>query len=264
MSRFLTQVETKPNLLPPRIVIYGRGGIGKTTFAASIPGVVFLPAEEGEGVLHYARLPKPESFDDALAMIEELRTSDHSYRALAIDTLDHLEPLVWRKTVEVANASSKKQMESIEDFGYGKGYVHADEHWRDLFAGLDALRRERKMTCVLLAHAEVKTVEDPTLGSFERVQTKLHKRANALAHEWADIVGFAEIEKSARTDSEGKREVRLAIATGRRLLHLEDRGGFDAKNRYALPPCIDLSWDTLRSELVKSIEAAKPANGEAA
>jgi hypothetical protein len=197
-------------------------------------------------------------------MIEELRTSDHSYRALAIDTLDHLEPLVWRKTVEVANASSKKQMESIEDFGYGKGYVHADEHWRDLFAGLDALRRERKMTCVLLAHAEVKTVEDPTLGSFERVQTKLHKRANALAHEWADIVGFAEIEKSARTDSEGKREVRLAIATGRRLLHLEDRGGFDAKNRYALPPCIDLSWDTLRSELVKSIEAAKPANGEAA
>lgn len=265
---FLSQVETKPTLRPPRIVAYSKHGVGKTTFAAGVPGVVFMPAEEGEGVLTYARLPRPESYEDVVNQIAELLTTDHSYKALAIDTMDHVEPLVWKKVCE-DKSEGRKQYDSIEDFGFGKGYLHADSYWARILRGLDALRREKGMTTIVLAHAEIKTAEDPVLGSYERFQTKLHKRANALLHEWADIVGYAELERSVRTDDEGKREVRVATATGRRLLHIEDRGGFDAKNRYGLPSPVDFTWAALRGELAKAMapakaDGAKPAGEEAA
>jgi hypothetical protein len=260
---FLSQIETKPTLRPPRIVIYSKHGVGKTTFAAGIPGVVFIPAEEGEGVLAYARLPRPESYEDVVNQIAELLTTDHQFKALTIDTMDHIEPLVWAK-VCAEKTEGRKQYDSIEDFGYGKGYTHADPYWAKILRGLDALRRERGMTTVVLAHAEVKTAEDPVLGSYERFQTKLHKRANALLHEWADIVGYAELERSVRTNDDGKREVRVATTTGRRILHLEDRGGFDAKNRYGIPSPIELSWTALRGELTKAMKGAKPETTKAA
>lgn len=257
----LDQIDSKPPNRPPRIVIFSKGGVGKTTFAASVPGVVVCPAEEGEGILEYPKLPRPMSFADVVNGINELRQAKHAYKAYALDTVDKIEPLVWEE-VCTRQSSSRNTYRSIEDFGYGKGYIYADPLWAEILRGLDGLRRERGMTTIVLAHSDSKTVEDPILGAYEQIQTKLHKRANALLHEWADIVGYAEIERSVRTDDEGKRDVRVATTTGRRILHLEDRGGFAAKNRYRLPSPLPLEWKTLRAEIQKVMKPPKSA-GEA-
>lgn len=254
----ISEIEAKPTLRPPRIVVYAKGGVGKTTFAASVPGVLVLPAEEGEGILQYPKLPRPENYEDVINGIAELLQDKHDFKAYCIDTMDHIEPLVWDKVCRDKSAESKsREYRHIEDFGWAKGYTHSDPYWARILKGMDALRGQRKMTTIVLAHTETRTLEDPIHGAYDHIQTKLHKRANALLHEWADVVGYAEIERSVKTDDTGKREMRIATTTGRRVLHLEDRGGFFAKNRYALPSPIEFSYEALRDAIVQAFTDEK-------
>jgi hypothetical protein len=250
----LQAIETKPTIDPPRIVLHGGGGVGKTTFAAGIPGVVFIPAEEGAGTLEFARFPRPTSYEDILNNIAALLQEDHEYKACAIDTVDHVEPLIWEAVCR-DRSTSNRTYDHIEDFGYAKGYTYADVYWTCILRSLDALRREKRMVTILLAHTESKTLEDPVHGAYDKWVTKVHKRANALIHEWADIVGFAEIERTPQV-KEGKRDVKTVKTTGRRVLCLEDSGGFIAKNRYGLPPRIELDYSALRAEIAKSFGVA--------
>jgi len=255
----LSEVTLKAEIRPPRLVIYGKSKVGKTTFAAGIPGVVLLPAEEGEGILDVPRLPRPESYEDVLRTIAALIDEEHDYKALCIDTIDSVELLLWQAVCR-DQSTDKRTYTSVEDFGYGKGYVYADPYWTRLLKGLDLLRAKRRMVTVLIAHADTKTVNDPVHGAYDVIQTNLHKRANALLHAWADVIGYAEIERHVVTKgdkSKGQRETDVARTTGRRILNLEDAGGFIGGNRYGLPPKIDLSWPALRAEIGKSIAAKK-------
>jgi hypothetical protein len=253
----LARVQAKPSLKPPRIVIHGKGGVGKTTFGASTRRPVVLPLEDGLGTLEIPVLPKPIAYSDVMQVLEELLKLDHEYGTLVIDTIDHFEPLVWAEVCQ-KHSEGRKKYESVEDFGYGKGYIYADPLWTEFFRGLDALRRERNMMIVVLCHNETKTVDDPHIGPYDRITPKLHKRANALLHEWADIVGYLDIEKSV-TEKEGSkgRKVVTATTTGRRMLYLEDRGGFVAKNRYSLPAQIQIPevepFSALRNEIAKRL-----------
>jgi len=256
MGTYLSQVTDKPAIKPPRIAIHGKGGVGKTTFAASIPGVLFLPLEDGLGKLQVAHLPQPETYVEVMNAIAELANEKHDYRALAIDTIDHFEPMVWAAVCE-KRSEGAKQFESIEDFGYQKGYIYADQLWIKFFEALDALRA-KGMTTIVLCHNETKTVEDPMVGPYDRMSPKLHKRANALLYEWSDICGYLDVEKAAfkRKGARG-REMDTARVLGGRILYLEDMGGFVAKNRYTLPASIkvpkDNSYQSLRVELMNAL-----------
>src|SRR5688572_21053761 len=115
---------------PQRIVLYGTEGIGKSTFAADAPSPIFIPSEAGTEHLDVARFPLVESWRDVLDALDELR-GEHTYRTVAIDTLDGLEPLVWSHTCATKLASNKR-VEHIEDYGFAKGYIYALDVWRQL------------------------------------------------------------------------------------------------------------------------------------
>jgi hypothetical protein len=196
--------------------------------------------------------------------IAELANDKHTFKALGIDTIDKIEPLVWQHTCTEKSGNSRTY-ENIEDFGYGKGYLFADPYWIAFFQALDTLRRERKMTIVVLCHNERRTVEDPLIGPHDRIHPKLHKRANALLYEWADVVGFLEIEKVA-SDKQGQRDrkTRTALSTGQRVLNLEDRGSFTAKNRYGLLAQIAIPQENPYKPLRDAIATALDKKKEAA
>ena len=258
----LSRVQNETKIEPPRIVIHGAGGVGKTTFAASMHKPIFLPCEDGMGILQVAKFPRPSDYAEVADAIEDLLKADHEYRSFVIDTVDYLEPLIWAETCR-AHSSGKNKYEHIEDFGYGKGYLYAVPYWTEFLQGLDALRRERAMTVCVLCHNTVTEIKDPNVGPYHKIEPKIEKRANALLYEWSDICGYLETERVAvdTGNAQAKKTIRTAAVTGRRVLHLEDQGSFRAKNRYGLPPEIEIPlenpFEALRSEVLKRIQPAK-------
>jgi hypothetical protein len=127
-----------------------------------------------------------------------------------LDSLDWTEPLVWAHTAFMG------AKENIEDFGYGKGFKLADEHWRTLLDGLNALRANG-MAVILIAHAAVKRFNAPDTDPYDRYQLKLHERAAGLVQEWADVVGFVHLETNTVTKDAGfNQKTTRGVTTGRR------------------------------------------------
>lgn len=236
---------------PPRIIVYGESGAGKTTFGACAPAPVFLQTEDGLGNLDATAFPLATSFEDAMAALQSLYTEPHDFKTLVVDSLDWLEPLVWQQVC------TQHKVASIEALPYGKGYVEALSIWRQFFDGITALRDARNMTIVMTAHSQVVRVEDPTLPAYDRHGLKLHKRAAALAEEFADVILFAAVQTNTVTEDAGFNGKRVrATSTGERIMHTVGQPAFLAKSRFSMPAVLPLTWEAFA-------QAMKPATTEA-
>lgn len=244
MAISLQSLRRSSTIKPPRIVIYGVHGVGKTTFAAGAPDPVFIWTEEGQGVLDVTGFPLARTFSEVMEALAALYTEDHEFKTLVVDSLDWLEPLIWQQTC------LDNGWRSIEDPGYGKGYVAATDLWRQYIEGLNALRDEKGMTIVQIAHADVRRFDNPETEPYDRYVIKLHQRSSALIQEHSDIVLFANYQISTtKADVGFNKKVTRAVGSGVRVAYTAERPAFLAKNRYQLPDQIPLEWAALAAAL---------------
>jgi hypothetical protein len=244
--------------VPPRIIISGGPGVGKTTFACTAPGAVVIQTEDGVEPLVSAgllpadlpRFPLATSYDDVIEAIGALYTEEHEHTTLVVDSLDWLEPLVWQA------CCAKHGHSSIEEFGYNRGYIELDRYWSQFLGGLNALRTERGMTCILVAHCEVRKFDSPDEPTYDRYVMKLHKRAHALLEEWADVIGTARYKVLISTETTGSgksaRKTHKAVRETDRVLYLSEKPSVVAKNRYGLPAEIPLSWQAFADAMTEA------------
>ena len=224
-------------LTPPRILLHGVAGIGKTTFAAAAPKSVFVCTEDGLGTLEATHFPLAKTFDEVMEALAALYSESHAFETVVIDSVDWLEPLVWQK------ACQENGWKDLEQPGYGKGYVAALDLWRQYLEGLNALRDERGMTVIQIAHTDIKRFDSPEHEPFDRYVIKLHARAAALLQEHSDVVLFANYRISTvKSDIGFNKKVTRALGSGERVLYTAERPAFLAKNRYGLPDSLPLSW----------------------
>jgi len=220
---------------PRRTLLYGVHGVGKSTFGAMAERPIFIPTEDGLADIECERFPLAEKYGDVLSALGALYTEEHEYGTVVIDSLDWLERLIWTEVC------AKRGVESIEDIGYGKGYVFALTHWREVVSGLDALRNERGMGVILLAHAQIEKFNNPETDSYDRYAPRLHRMASAVVQEWCDEVLFATYRVHTKATDEGFNRKRIVgLGAGERIIRTTERPAHLAKNRLGLPEEIPL------------------------
>lgn len=212
---------------PLRVVIYGPEGIGKTTFASQFPAPLFIDTENSSESIDVARFKKPTSWTMLWEQVKTARSMIGEYQTLALDTAD------WAEILCKNHVCAKANLNGIEDFGYGKGYIYLAEEFGRLLNLLSDVR-DAGMNIVVTAHAAMRKFEQPDeMGSYDRWELKLEKKTAPLLKEWADMMLFAnyetfvvkENEKSAKGKAQG----------GRRVMYATHHPCWDAKNRQGLP-----------------------------
>jgi hypothetical protein len=244
--------------IPPRILIYGPSGIGKTTIAAGAPNPIFAQLEDGLGSLDSPTFGLLKTFSEMEEVISALVNEDHEYKTLVVDSLDWLERIVWAETCR------RNGWATIESPDYGRGYGAALDVWKYLLDGFSALRDERKMGLVLLAHASIRKFESPETAPYDRYTPKLHESAkgigaNPLLQEHVDCILFnswmiSVVKDRGKGDKPGEGHAR-GVSGGQRMIYTQERPAFVAKNRFSMPPSISLpddpalAWPTIAAHI---------------
>lgn len=235
MAIDLKSLKTTRSTLPPRNLIYGPPGRGKSTLCSEFPGNIFLDVEKGlpSNIDPHVYPEDVAGYDAVLDAIGRLAADEHDFKCVTLDTLDRLEPLIWAKV------AADNNFKSIEDAGYGKGYVLADDYWRQIIDGMNYLRRERGMTVNYVAHSIIERFESPTTAPYNTYDIRLHKRAKALFQDEVDNILFINEDPTLKTDDVGfNKKVTHAEGGGIRWIYTDGRPAFTAKNRGGMPPRI--------------------------
>lgn len=219
-----------------------------SSLSAQAPNVIFIDTEGGLSEIDCQRFPQAKTFAEVMEQLKALRTEEHNYAAVAIDSCDWLERLIWEEVCKEYGVGSIEKAAG----GYGKGYVEASNRFHRLLEQLDALRREKGMAVILIAHAKVEPFTDPDVGTYDRYSPRLHKLATAILTEWCDAVLFATRRIAVQNASSGDGKVAKGVGTGggERILRCEGGPACVAKNRYNLPFELPLSWDSLMAALI--------------
>lgn len=232
---------------PPRIVIHGGPGIGKTTLASRAPNPVFLDLEHGTLQIDVARIEGIETWEGLLAALRALATEPHDFKTVVIDTLDRAEWLCWQHICQTERVPNIEKVGK----GFGKGYTAAYEAFRGLAAALEKLRTERGMAVILIAHSKVEKAPNAAGDEYERWTLKVHKQIAGLFYEAFDAILFARLQVYTRKTEAG----RTKGVGDARVLETQESPAWLAKNRYALPAQLPLSWEDLDAALNRGAAA---------
>ena len=120
------------------------------------------------------------------------------------------------------------------------------EEMAGLCADLEAIRIKHKIHIILLAHAHVKSFNDPNGPAYDKYELRMNAKVAAVWSAWADCQLFACFEATVKGGKRGK-ELEDAMAKGkataiRRVIFTTRDAAYDAKNRYSLPEELPMSW----------------------
>jgi hypothetical protein len=234
-----------------KMIFYGPEGIGKSTLASQCPEPLFIDTEGSTKQMDVARLPAPETWKDILDEVKYVYQNPDSCKTLVIDTADWAEMLCVK---ELLGSS----MESIEDFGYGKGYVKLAEKFKTLLDELDKVIKSG-IHVVITAHAMMRKFEQPDeIGAYDRWEMKLQKKTAPMVKEWADMVLFCNYKTYVvNVDNQGAQKGKNKVMGGERVMYTSHHNCWDAKNRFGLEECLPMKFESIAS-VVGETQKAEP------
>ena len=240
-TRLITGVKKRPIFA----TLYGKNGVGKTTFAASAPGAVIIDTEKGADIVGSDRF-QPETYEECLDILDALATEDHAFQTVAIDTIDGLERLIQAHIIQ-ANSWTPADYDS-----YGRGAKLSVQELRPFFAALERLM-DRGLNILLLAHSQLRREKAAT--SAEEVDVLDLRTAPAFAAMFRDVPDIvAMMERERTVDTIERRKV--ATLTGRVILRTRESATHHGKSRYDLPETIEIPHEEGFSALKAAVDTA--------
>jgi len=240
-----------------RIVLYGTGGIGKTTLASHAPGpVAVIDLDESLGRLK----PSLEAFGVSKNLMPVNGVSDwptlrsvlqsdgwDSIKTIVLDTVTKAEEMAVAYTLATVPHEKGPMVKKIEDYGFGKGYRYVFDTFLPLLADLDVHCRAGR-NVILICHDKVAKVPNPQGDDWERYEPRLQNPPSGngsiqlRVKEWADHVLFFGYDVAVKN---GK-----GIGSGTRTLYPAEQPHCMAKSRtvqdpiYVDVPSVDI-WNTI-------------------
>lgn len=246
---FTREAKKRP---PPRIVVYGDAGIGKTTLGANAPNSVIVPTEDGALGADAPLMPnhKVKTWQELLDTARSLLVDEHDRQWVVIDTINGASTLCAQ---HVCNRDFGGHWGGKD--GYNAWNHGAKETAREMVALLDlldGLQQVRGMGVMLLAHAAPVKQSNMFGVDFYESAPALDKPVLDLIKAWADQIAYAGRDVRAAT-RDGERRAKVSMVSKTRYLWFEGQPGMVAKNRvgYEMPAQIELGWDTYEYELAR-------------
>jgi hypothetical protein len=242
MSQLESLVMEQAPVLPPKVMIYGPPGIGKSTFGAAGPKPIFLQTEDGLAGIRAPCFPLAKSVGVVSEYLQCLIDDPHDYRSLVLDSTSGMELLLKKQVLLETGAPNLNLVGK-----WGLGYTMVAEKWEQIISILDVLRIQREMLILIVAHAEIDNAEDAEFGTFDRWAPKISKKARGQLVEWCDLVGYATRRMVLRSVDNGKTTIAAGIGPdgGDRILNVCGSPAILAKNRYGLTGELPLAWEPL-------------------
>jgi len=243
-----------------RIVLYGPGGIGKTTLAATAPGpVAFFDLDDSLPRLRSAFGDSGLELDvrpvDGVRTWQDIRDALHApgwdgIKTIVLDSATRAEELAVAHTLAtVPHEKREIVIRRIEDYGFGKGYQHTYETFLTLLGDLDQHTRAGR-NVVLICHDCTNSVPNPHGDDWLRYEPRLQCPSSGKAairlrvREWADHVLFLGYDVDVR-DGKG-------TGSGTRTIYPSELPHCMAKSRTFPDPLPLAKFDTaLWGQLIK-------------
>lgn len=146
----------------PKLLIFGKAGVGKTWTSIDFPSCYYIDTEGGANLSHYTdKLKKAggvyfgpdqgsQDFEEVIKQVEALATETHSYRTLIIDSISKL-----------YNAEISREAERLGDKdAFGASKKPAINLSRRLVSWIDRI----DMNVILIAHEKAMWAKGEQIG----------------------------------------------------------------------------------------------------
>ena len=219
--------------------IYGAPKTGKTTLATQMKGSLLLAFERGYNALPGVIAQDITSWSEFRQVYRELKKPEvkAAFNAVILDTVDIAADMCQKYIC------NQKDIESLGDLGYGKGWTAFKEEFNEVIRGLTQLG----YAVFFIGHHKEVTVTEPDGTERIVIRPSLSNSTRTVVEGMADIYGYAHQSRTSEMSVLTLRSPDDSISCGGRFKYL--------------PNEIPLSYGNLVSALSEAIEKEAAENG---
>lgn len=263
----------KPKMRPPIITIFGDAGTGKNSLATAVceslkaPAIMIRCENGAHRQTQLLDLPDTlssavcQSQEDILEQINWLRTEDHDYKAVILDSASAADEIFSKEVIETGGKNGGKAPSlAAACGGYGNGYSAVVNKHATITKWLKRLSDERSMMIIYIVHADLETMKLPDMDDYQRWSLRItsSKNASALRYYVDDVDAVVHVRlASALTGDDEKR--RKIVSKGEREIVCHATAASVTKNGWGITEPLEFEEGSnpLKEYMLRSLRKPK-------
>lgn len=223
----------------PRITLYGKPGIGKSTLAAQFPSPLFILTEKN-GVTGVDSTPIVTEFRTLWDDLTELSQIESiPYKTIIIDSVTKLDVLI---TNHILKDEKKGATLATAGGGYGAGMMRSESIHRAFKGLLDGFQ-SKGITIIYICHLTTVKFKSPDTDDYDTYNIEMAcNRARSVYLDDVDFVGFCKLNSFVSEDSKSKRS---KVVSGSRVIITNSSDTHISKNRFGIPGEIPMTYSDI-------------------